>query len=114
VDGNVRPILGGARQTKQESDTANTISIFYPAGIQTHEVYFEQPSFITSGATSVVDQYVLHLKCVLANATGFSGIYRGESYSYDSFGKIKVTLENSGGSQVLLHHKQQNLILFLT
>lgn len=104
VDGNVKPILGGAIQTRQEADVIGSFPTFFPNGVHTHEVFFEQPSFITSGSVSIQDHFVLHTKFVLANGRSVSGIYNGDSYAYESFGKVKITLVNSGGSQVLLHH----------
>ena len=106
VDGNVRPILGGAIKTRTASESNATKSIFFPAGIYTHEIMFEQPSFITAGAVSVVDKFVLSTKFVICNQLVASGTFTvtSDTFLYHSYGRVKISLSNSGGTQVLLDH----------
>ena len=106
VDGNVRPILGGSVKTRTRGEGNANKDLFFPAGTHTHEIVFEQPSFITSGAVSVVDRFVLNTKFVLCNKFVASGTFTATSdtFKYFSYGRVKITLSNSGGTQVLLDH----------
>lgn len=114
VDGNVRPILGGARQTRSIDDPSGRAYTFFPFGVHTYEVMFEQPSFITSGAVSVADHFVLSTKFCIGNAMLVIGQQSGDSYAYRAYGKVKITLSNSGGTQVLLHHTSSEYLALIS
>lgn len=116
VDGNVRPLLGGAAKTRTRGEGNANKDMFFPAGTHTHEIIFEQPSFITSGAVSVVDKFVLSTKFVICNKLVASGTFTATSdtFKYFSYGKVKITLSNSGGTQVLLNHTSAEYLALIS
>lgn len=85
----------------------NDYALNGPGGFS-HEIPFEQVSLKTSGAVTVADKFYLTIRYIICNFQGYTD--SGSGITADIFGRIRVTLSNSGGTQVLCHAASTSLI----